>query len=87
MSRHVKRNPPFLAAWAVYMLMMHAVDLFWIVMPAYSPDAIVLHPMDLLCLAGMGGLFLFGALSVAGNVKLLPVRDPRLDASLRFINQ
>jgi hypothetical protein len=87
MSRHVKRNPPFLALWAAYMLLVHAFDLFWIVMPAYSPQAVVLHPVDLLCLAGVGGLFLFGALSGAGNVKLLPVRDPRLEASLRFVNQ
>lgn len=87
MSRHVKRNPPFLAAWAVYMLAVHAFDLFWLVMPAYSPEKFVIHPLDFLCLAGIGGLFLFGALATAGNVKLLPVRDPRLDASLRFVNQ
>ncbi|HTE53356.1 MAG TPA: hypothetical protein VK698_21020 [Kofleriaceae bacterium] len=87
MSRHVKRNPPFLAAWAVYMLMVHALDLFWIVMPAYSPDKMVVHPMDFLCLVGVGGLCLFGALAAAGNVKLLAVRDPRLEASLRFVNQ
>jgi hypothetical protein len=87
MSRHVKRNPKLLATWAVYMLLVHAFDLFWIVMPTFSPDAIVFHPIDLLCLAGVGGLCLFGALSVAGNVKLLPVRDPRLEASLRFVNQ
>jgi hypothetical protein len=87
MSRHVKRNPPLLAAWATYMLLLHAFDLFWLVMPAYSPDAVVFHPMDVLCLIGAGGICLFGALSVAGNVKLLPVRDPRLEASLRFVNQ
>lgn len=87
MSRHVKRNPPLLATWAAYMLAVHAFDLFWIVMPAYSPEAVVFHPIDLLCLIGAGGLCLFGALSVAGNVKLLPVRDPRLEASLRFVNQ
>lgn len=87
MSRHVKRNPPLLATWAVYMLAVHALDLFWVVMPALSPDKVTFHPIDLLCLAGVGGLSLFGALSVAGNVKLLAVRDPRLEASLRFINQ
>jgi hypothetical protein len=87
MSRHIKRNPPVLALWCVYMLGVHLLDLFWIVMPAYSPDRITIHPVDLLCLAGMGGLFLFGALGVAGNVKLLAVRDPRLAGSLTFINQ
>jgi hypothetical protein len=87
MSRHVKRNPPLLATWAVFMLAIHAFDIFWIVMPAFSPEKIVVHPLDFLCLAGMGGLFLFGAVSVAGNVRLLPVRDPRLEASLKFVNQ
>ena len=87
MSRHVKRNPPFLALWACYMLAVHAFDLYWIVMPTYSPSQVVIHPIDLLCLAGMTGLFLFGALAVAGKVKLLPVRDPRLQASLHFVNQ
>lgn len=87
MSRHVKRSPPLLALWALYLLAMHAVDLFWIIMPTYSPGALVLHPIDFLCLAGVGGLFMFGALTAAGKVKLLPVRDPRLRGSLRFVNQ
>jgi hypothetical protein len=87
MSRAVKRNPPLLARWAAFLMTMHAFDLFWLVMPAYSPDAFIVHPIDFLCLAGMGGLFLFGTLNVAGNVNLLPVRDPRLEASLRFVNQ
>lgn len=87
MSRHVKRNPPLLALWCAYMLGVHLVDLYWVVMPAYNPSKIVIHPIDFLCLAGVGGLFLFGAMGVAGKVKLLAVRDPRLAASLRFINQ
>lgn len=87
MSRHVKRNPVLLSAWAVYMLAVHAFDMFWLIMPALSPEAPTFHLIDLLCLVGVGGLCLFGALSVAGNVKLLAVRDPRLEASLRFVNQ
>jgi hypothetical protein len=87
MSRHIKRNPPVLALWCVYMLAVHLLDLYWVIMPAYSPEEIVVHPIDLLCLAGVGGLFLFGALGVAGNVKLLAMRDPRLPGSLTFINQ
>ncbi len=85
MARHVKRTPELLAGWALYMLAMHAVDVFWLVMPAYSPDAVVVSPIDFLCLAGMGGLFLYGALSVAGGVRLLPLGDPRLKASVHFV--
>ncbi len=87
MSRHVKRNPPLLALWCMYMLGVHLLDLYWVVMPAFSPEKIVIHPIDLLCVAGVGGLFLFGAISVAGNARLIPVRDPNLPVSLRFINQ
>ena len=87
MSRHVKRNPALLALWCAYMLGVHLIDLYWVVMPAYSPTEIVIHPIDLLCLAGVGGLYLFGCMGVAGKVKLLAVRDPRLAASMRFINQ
>lgn len=87
MSRHVKRNPPLLALWCMYMLGVHLFDLYWIVMPAFSPEKIVIHPIDFLCVAGVGGLFLFGALSVAGSARLIPVRDPNLKTSLHFINQ
>jgi hypothetical protein len=87
MSRHVKRNPPLLALWCMYMLGVHLFDLYWVVMPAFNPEKIVIHPIDFLCVAGVGGLFLFGAISVAGNARLIPVRDPKLPVSLRFINQ
>lgn len=87
MSRHVKRNPPLLALWCVYILAVHALDLYWVIMPAYNSSKIVIHPIDFLCLAGVGGLFLFGAMGAASKVRLLAVRDPRLAASMRFINQ
>lgn len=87
MSRHVKRSPPLLALWCVYMLAVHLVDLYWVIMPAYNPSKIVIHPIDFLCLAGVGGLFLFAAMATASKVRLLAVRDPRLAASMRFINQ
>lgn len=87
MSRHIKRNPPVLAGWCLFMLVMHLVDLYWVVMPSYSADKVVVHPIDFLCLIGVGGLFVFGALGVAGSVRLIPVRDPKLGQSLKFINQ
>jgi hypothetical protein len=33
MGRHVKRTPLALVFWAVWMLIMHWVDLYWVVMP------------------------------------------------------
>ena len=35
-SRRMKRNLPALAFWAIWVLVAHAVDMYWLVMPEYS---------------------------------------------------
>jgi hypothetical protein len=85
MSRHVKRNKSSLAFWAVWILVIHYVDLFWLVYPNGSGD-IPLGAVDLLCWLGV--LALFGAASVrrAQKINLIPTGDPRLADSLAFEN-
>jgi len=90
MSRHVRRNPTAVAAWATYLLVMHFFDIYWIVMPeAESATGGVMGVLtSLLLTVGMIGLFLGGVLwfAQANNVKVIPVRDPRLPESLAFEN-
>ena len=78
---------PVLALMAFYLIAVHWVDLYWLVMPSYWPKELVFHPIDILNLIGVGGFFLFALASSASKVKLLPVRDPDLSTSLRFENQ
>lgn len=90
MSRHVRRNPKLVFAWAVYLLVMHFLDIYWIVMPeaeAYSGGVSGLVTSVLLT-AGMIGLYFGGVFwfAYANNVKVLAVRDPRLPESLAFEN-
>ena len=86
MSRHVKRNRLGLGFFSAYMLVMHFVDLHWIVMPTLHHDGFSPSILDLTTMLTIGGLFLaaFG-LSAKGS-KLVPVRDPRLLESITFEN-
>ncbi len=86
LSRHVKRNRKALAFWAVWILIVHYVDLYWLVMPHLNPHHPVPHVLDLTCLAGVAGVFLAGAAHRARARSLVPIRDPRLAESLAFEN-
>jgi hypothetical protein len=88
MSRHVRRRPGLMCFWGCYVLVMHFVDMYWIVMPTIAPETVgggvagVLT--SLLCLAGMLGLFIGWVLRTGETAPLIPIRDPRLQESLSF---
>lgn len=86
LSRHVKRNPTALGFWAAWMLVMHWVDIEYIVMPSLSPEGVPFHLLDVSCLLGLGALYVFGLTRRAAAPSLLPERDPRLAGSLAFEN-
>ncbi|HVN33245.1 MAG TPA: hypothetical protein VMT45_14805 [Thermoanaerobaculaceae bacterium] len=85
-SRGPKRRPRILAAAAVWMLVMHWIDIFWLVMPAVSPGSPVPHLVDLTLFVGLGSLFLAAAAFAVRGRSLVPERDPRLEESLAFEN-
>jgi hypothetical protein len=86
MSRFTKRRVRLMAFWAVWILVMHWVDLFWLIMPELSPGGIPLRPMDGTLLLGLGGLWVAGLGLNAGSRSLIARRDPRLEESLNFEN-
>ncbi|MGV3485269.1 MAG: hypothetical protein ACO1RT_12690 [Planctomycetaceae bacterium] len=90
MSRHIRRNPKLVFAWALYLLVMHFIDIYWIIMPeaASAMGGVMGVITSLLLTAGMIGLYAGGVLwyTRANNVKVLAVRDPRLPESLAFEN-
>jgi hypothetical protein len=85
-SRHPKRRGAVLVAASVWLLLMHWVDIYYLVMPEARPDGPVILPVDLACFVGLGGLFLAATFWMLGRVNLLPARDPRLGESLGFEN-
>ncbi len=86
MSRHPKRRRAVLVAAALWLLAMHWLDLFWLVLPGARPDGPLFRAVDGLCFVGLGGLFLAALAWRLGRVNLIAARDPRLDESLRFEN-
>jgi len=87
LSRHVKRNINGLRFWAVWLLVMQWIDLYWLAMPALHPET---GPsfgiVDIGCMVGVVGLWLFGIQKLNADVPLMAVRDPRLPESLAFHN-
>lgn len=86
MPKAMKRDPKVLATWSLVLLIMHAVDLYWVIFPTFEIDGPTLPLLSLTCLTGVGGIYVAAWLSVAGNHSLLPVNDPRLPESLATHN-
>ena len=86
LSRHVKRRKWSLAFWAAWLLVMHWIDLYWIIMPSVSPQTLPWGPIDGCLFLGLGGVYLAGLLHLAGQHALVPLADPRLGESLAFEN-
>jgi len=86
MSRHTKRSRKSLGFWAIYILAVHYIDLYWLIMPSYDAKQAPLHAMDLLALVGVAGLMIANAARVASGLNLRPTKDPRLAKSLAFEN-
>jgi hypothetical protein len=86
LPRSVKRRKLSLAFWSVWLLIMHWIDVYWLVTPTHSPDRLPFGLPEIGCLVGLGALFLAGLVRVAGQNPLVPTGDPRLGESLAFEN-
>lgn len=82
MSRWTKSRPWILATLAVWILLMHYLDLYWLVMPTLHREGIHFHWMDLVCFAGVGAVFLALFVRELAQRHLIPIGDPRLPESL-----
>lgn len=86
MTRKTKRNLNTLLVAALWMLMVHFIDLYWLVMPTFLKSGYEFSLLDLFSFVGIGGLFvsIFSGRMIAKP--LVPVGDPRLQESLSFEN-
>jgi hypothetical protein len=85
LSRNLKLKPRLLAVVAVYLLVMHAVDMYWLIWPAFSPQGPSFHWTLLTAFAGVGGIAVAGAIFLARGRYSLPVKDPYIAESLRYV--
>jgi hypothetical protein len=84
LSRSLKRNPKRLALVAGWILFIHLVDIFWLVMPSRNPDGWTLRWTDFTAFLGVGLLGIaFGVSRLRGKLPV-PVRDPYIAESIRY---
>jgi hypothetical protein len=84
LSRQLKRTPKVLAGVALWLLFVHWVDVYWVIMPALLPDGPSFSLVDLAAFVGVGGAAVaFTVLRMRGATSV-PVKDPYLAESLRY---
>jgi len=71
-----------LAVMAIWLLIAHWVDIYWLVMPSLHHHGVHLSWQDLSCMLGIGGICLWFFWRSVRKHPLVPVRDPDLAASI-----
>ena len=85
-SRFIKRRPLLLAVTGGYVAMMCWIDIYWLVIPEFSPGVARFGLLDVLCLLGMNGVFSAVVLFRLSRHPVIAEKDPRLEESLVFKN-
>lgn len=94
-SRFPKRRPNLLWIGAVWMLVMHFVDMHYLVAPdveGYHMEGHAMRPgwahllTDIPMTLGLAALFFYWVAREIGRHSLVPERDPRLNEALAFEN-
>ena len=78
------------AALAIWLLLMHWVDLYWLVLPTYTHHH-ELHGahfswMDLTTMIGLGGIFFWAFWAKLVAKPVVPVGDPKLALTIEHVN-
>jgi len=84
LSRSLKRDPRKLSVVALFILAVHYVDIYWLIVPTLSPDSVAFHWTNLTAFLGIGLLAIaFVVWRLRGRFPI-PVKDPYLVDSLRY---
>ena len=78
LSRDVKRDARLLTIVALAVMAVRFIDLFWMLTPAFYPDGLVVHWMDLATVLGVGGIWLWAFVWQLNGRPLVAVNDPSL---------
>jgi hypothetical protein len=84
LSRSLKRTPQKLAIVGIWILLIHYVDIYWLVMPTLYPEGVSFHWTQPVAFVGVGLVAVaFAVWRLRGRLPV-PVRDPYLAESLRY---
>ncbi|MBC8042799.1 MAG: hypothetical protein IAF08_05065 [Rhizobacter sp.] len=89
-TREAKRNLFVLRAAAIWVLFMHWIDLYWLVLPnmPHAEGAAGVHFswIDAAAMLAVGGVFFWFFWQRFTANAIVPVSDPRLEVSIRYTN-
>tara|TARA_A100001015_G_scaffold110298_1_gene122381 strand:+ start:3677 stop:4876 length:1200 start_codon:yes stop_codon:yes gene_type:complete len=86
MSRHVKRNLALHMFFAIWLVVMHFIDLFWIIMPNFYKGGFSISFFDIAPFFAIGCIFFAFFFNRLKKHSLIPIKDPRLSEALNFEN-
>jgi hypothetical protein len=84
LPRPIKYRSRALANVSIWLLVMHYVDIYWLVLPVLHPQGAAPHWLDLAALAGIGGMITGLAAWRQYGRSLLVEGHPRMDRALRY---
>jgi hypothetical protein len=84
LSRSLKFRPRALAVVALWLMAVHYVDIYWLIMPALFPDGMHPHFGHLTAFLGVGGVAVATGLWRARGQFAIPIKDPNLSYSVRY---
>jgi hypothetical protein len=87
LPRAHKRNPVWLAIISAWILVMHAYDLYWQIMPVLHQDTIHFHYLDVAAPVALFGVVLLSAVWGFQRLPLIPIRDARLNETIGYENE
>ena len=77
LSRRRKRIINDLSIVAAGILVMRFVDLFWLVVPAFSGNQVKFHWLDAVAPVAIGGIWMMSFIRELKSQPLVPLHDPR----------
>ena len=86
LAQDVKKSLRGLTTVAVWVLIMHGVELYWFIMPYAHIKSIVPSWQDFAAFLTIGSILGFFYLRVCSTASLFPTRDPRLVECLTITN-
>jgi hypothetical protein len=85
LSRNFKLKQRNLVGMGLYLLAIHLLDLYWLVWPAFNEQGPSFHWTLITAFLGVGGISVGFALFRARGKYTVPVKDPYIADSLRYV--
>lgn len=82
LNRDRKHNKTLLMFTSILIIVMHLIEIHWIVMPILHHGGVAISWLDITTLIGLGGIFMGLFFSTLKSHDIVPVNDPTLAASL-----